>query len=233
MIQGRIEQIALLWMIEAEKFLNESKYIRAYNLVKNVAEFSDQGKKEIRRFKSWVILGEGKEYQELGFIGTAMEKYAEALEMNQDLVYEVKALQYKAGIQMAKLATRADEFEEVQLAIYSLEFARELSGGIGQKNEQLLLDLKERLKSYDNYKSRALIDRRMNLGRLELDIARSKKLNIGQTLPEVEALLGEPHEKILGNNGTDQEKQLWIYFMDQRSLQLSFQNFLLFKIEEL
>ena len=58
MIQGRIEQIALLWMIEAEKFLNESKYIRAYNLVKNVAEFSDQGKKEIRRFKSWVILGE-------------------------------------------------------------------------------------------------------------------------------------------------------------------------------
>ncbi len=233
MIQGRIEQIALLWMIEAEKFLNESKYIRAYNLVKNVAEFSDQGKKEIRRFKSWVILGEGKEYQELGFIGTAMEKYAEALEMNQDLVYEVKALQYKAGIQMAKLATRADEFEEVQLAIYSLEFARELSGGIGQKNEQLLLDLKERLKSYDNYKSRALIDKRMNLGRLELDIARSKKLNIGQTLPEVEALLGEPHEKILGNNGTDQEKQLWIYFMDQRSLQLSFQNFLLFKIEEL
>ena len=101
---------------------------------------------------------------------------------------------------------------------------------IGQHQKSTI---KEKLKSYDNYKSRALIDRRMNLGRLELDIARSKKLNIGQTLPEVEALLGEPHEKILGNNGTDQEKQLWIYFMDQRSLQLSFQNFLLFKIEEL
>ena len=72
LIEGRIEQIALLWMIEAEKFLNDSKYIRAYNLVKNVAEFSDQGKKEIRRFKSWVILGEGKQYQELGFIGKAM-----------------------------------------------------------------------------------------------------------------------------------------------------------------
>ena len=85
LIEGRIEQIALLWMIEAEKFLNESKYIRAYNLVKNVAEFSDQGKKEIRRFKSWVILGEGKQYQEFGFIGKAMGKYAEALEMNQDL----------------------------------------------------------------------------------------------------------------------------------------------------
>ena len=134
---------------------------------------------------------------------------------------------------MAKLATKADEFEEVQLAIHSLEFARELSGGIGKKNEQLLLDLKEKLRSYDDYRSRALIDRRMNLGRSELDIARSKKLSIGQTLPEVEELLGAPHEKILGNNGTDQEEQLWIYFVNQRSLQLSFQNFLLFKIEEL
>ena len=233
LIEGRIEQIALLWMIEAEKFLNDSKYIRAYNLVKNVAEFSDQGKKEIRRFKSWVILGEGKQYQELGFIGKAMGKYAEALEMNQDLVYEVKALQYKAGIQMAKLATKADEFEEIQLAIYSLEFARELSGGIGAKNEQLLIDLKEKLSSYEDFKSRELIDRRMEFGRLELDIARSKKLSIGQTLPEVEALLGMPHEKILGNNGTNQDEQLWIYFMDKSSLQLSFQNFLLFKIEEL
>ena len=67
----------------------------------------------------------------------------------------------------------------------------------------------------------------LEFGRLELDIARSKKLSIGQTLPEVEALLGMPHEKILGNNGTNQEEQLWIYFMDKRSLQLSFQNFLL------
>ena len=133
----------------------------------------------------------------------------------------------------AKLATKADEFEEIQLAIYSLEFARELSGGIGAKNEQLLIDLKEKLSSYEDFKSRELIDKRMEFGRLELDIARSKKLSIGQTLPEVEALLGMPHEKILGNNGTNQEEQLWIYFMDKRSLQLSFQNFLLFKIEEL
>ena len=33
---------------------------------------------------------------------------------------------------MAKIATEADEFEEIQLAIYSLEYARDLSGGIGK-----------------------------------------------------------------------------------------------------
>ena len=92
-----------------------------------------------------------------------MGKYAEALSMNGDLIYEVKALQHKAGIQMAKLAKEADEFEEIQLAIHSLEFARELSGGIGKRNEQLLFDLQEKLRSYDDYKSRALIDRKMNL----------------------------------------------------------------------
>ena len=73
----------------------------------------------------------------------------------------------------------------------------------------------------------------MENGRLQLMRARSKKLEVGQSLPEVEELLGEPHEKILGSNGTDPENQLWIYFTNQESLQLSFYNFLLYKIEKL
>ncbi len=233
MINGRIEQIALYWMVQAQNMLNESNYITAYNLVKTVAEFSIQGKKEIRRFKSWVVLGEGKQYQELGFIGTAMQKYSEALELNNDLIFEVKSLQYRAGIQMAKLAKNADEFSEIQLAIHSLELAKELTGGIGARNEKLLIDLKEKLKLFDDYNSKVLIEKRMNLGRLELIKARSEKLKIGQSLPQVEELLGQPHEKILGDKGTDPEKQLWIYFMDKHSLQLSFYNFHLFKIEKL
>ena len=233
MLSGRIDQIALLWMIEAEKLLKEQKYIRAYNLVKHVAEFSDLGKREIRRFKSWVVLGEGKNYQKFGFIGKAMGKYTEALSMNSDLIYEVKALQHKAGIQMAKIAKEADEFEEIQLAIHSLEFARELAGGIGERNERLLTDLKEKLKSYDDYKSRLLIDRRMDIGRLEQTRARSDRLKIGQTLPQVEDLLGEPHETIIGIDGINSGEQLWIYFIKNKSLHLSFQNFQLFKIEEI
>ena len=136
MINKRIEQIALLWMIRAEEMLNAGNYITAYNLVKTVSNFSIQGQKEIRRFKSWVILGEGKQYQELGFIGRAMGKYSEALELNTDLIYEIRSLQYQAGMQMARLADEADEFEEIQLAIYALETARELAGGIGSKNEK-------------------------------------------------------------------------------------------------
>ena len=134
---------------------------------------------------------------------------------------------------MAKLAKEADEFEEIQLAIHSLEFARELSGGIGKRNEELLTDLKKRLRSYDEYKSRVLIDNRMEIARLEQTRARSDKLKIGQTLPQVEALLGKPHEQILISDSSNPGEQLWIYFINQKSLQLSFQNFQLFKIEEL
>ena len=232
-LDRRIDQIALLWMLAAENMLKEFKYDEAYNLVKHVAEFSIHGKKELRRFKSWVVLGEGKKYQNAGFIGKSMGKYANALEMNPDLIYEVKSLQYRAGIQMAKLATEADEFEEIQLAIHSLEFARELSGGIGKRNEQLLLDLNQKLKTLSDYNTRILIEQKMNLARTKQAIARTEKLKIGQTIPQVQALLGEPHEKIIGSNGSNPEEQLWIYFVNQKSLQLSFHYYQLFKIEEL
>ena len=217
------------------------KYMYAKSLVKNdtlIMKTLDRRIDQIallwiRRFKSWVILGEGKRYQAARFIGKAMGKYANALEMNPDLIYEVKSLQYRAGIQMAKLATEADEFEEIQLAIHSLEFARELSGGIGKRNEQLLLDLNQKLQTLSDYKTRILIEQKMNLARKGQAIARSEKLKVGQTIPQVQALLGEPHEKIIGSNGTNPEEQLWIYFVNQKSLQLSFHYYQLFKIEKL
>jgi len=233
LLEGKIEQLALYWMVDAEKTLNDLQYIEAYEIVKKVSLFSTQGKKELRRFKSWVVLSQGKELQNLGFIGRAMEKYSEALELNQDLNFEVKSLQYKAGIKMANIARKADEFEEVRLAISALEDAKELAGGIGAKNEKLLADLKEKLEVYDEFKSRDIIDKKMGKGRMQQMLARSKKLKIGQSLPEVEALLGAPHERINGLDGTEADTQLWIYFTNQHSLQLSFHNFRLFKIEKI
>ena len=73
-------------MVDAEKILNDLQYVEAYEIVKKVSLFSTQGKKELRRFKSWVVLSQGKELQNLGFIGRAMEKYSDALELNQDLI---------------------------------------------------------------------------------------------------------------------------------------------------
>jgi hypothetical protein len=134
---------------------------------------------------------------------------------------------------MARLAQDADEFDEVQLAIYSLEFARELSGGIGNKNEELLLQLKEKIKTLDDYNTRLIINKKMESARLIIQKAKSEKLKIGQTIPQIQNLLGEPHEKIIGRNGQNFKDQLWIYFTNEESLHLTFSDFILFKIEQL
>ena len=74
-----------------------------------------------------------------------MKTYSEALKLNPDLIFEIKSLQYKAGIQMVNFANKSDEFDEIQLAIYSLEYARNYPVGFGEKNEKLLADLKTKV----------------------------------------------------------------------------------------
>ena len=216
-LDGRLDQIALDWMNEAEMLLPAERYDDAMAIVRRVAKFSDHGTKALRRFKSYTILGNGKELQKAGFIGKAMGRYAEALNMNPELLFMVKALQYKAGIQMVNLAAEADEFDEIPLAIESLKYARELAGGIGNKNEKLLQDLQSKLDTYDEYKVNSRIEERMNLAREKQTRARSERLELGMSLPQVQKLMGDPHEKVIGGSRDDPHEQLWIYFIDKKN----------------
>ena len=232
-LESRIDQIALDLMNKAELLLPEERYDQAMDIVRDVAKFSEHGKKALWRFKSYTILGEGKNLQQAGFIGKAMGKYAEALKMNGELLYMVKALQYNAGIQMVKLANEADEFDEIFLAIESLKYAKQLSGEIGTKNEHLLSPLEKKLDDYDEFRVELRVEERMKAARKKQVLARSEHLELGMTTPQIEHLLGAPHEKLIDTNDGKTNNQLWIYFLDKRTLQLSFQDFLLFKIEEI
>ena len=228
----RIDEIARKWMNSAELLLDNSLYKEALSLVKKVAKFSDLGDKELNKFRSFVILGEGKKLQSILILGKAMEKYSKALELNIDLEPQIIALQYLAGIQLIKIADQVDEFDEIILAIQSLEQAKGISSGIGTNNEKLLKDLKNKLKKLDNYKTGMIIDHKMSEARYLQAIARSPRLTIGMTLPLIEDLLGAPHEKIISEKNA-KEEQLWIYYLNEKQLQLSFKDFILFKIEEL
>ena len=228
----RIDEIARKWMNSAELLLDNSLYKEALSLVKKVAKFSDLGDKELNKFRSFVILGEGKKLQSILILGKAMEKYSKALELNIDLKPQIIALQYLAGIQLIEIADQVDEFDEIILAIQSLEQAKGISSGIGTNNEKLLKDLKNKLKKLDNYKTGMIIDHKMSEARYLQAIARSPRLTIGMTLPLIEDLLGAPHEKIISEKNAKGE-QLWIYYLNEKQLQLSFKDFILFKIEEL
>ena len=228
----RIDEIARKWMNSAELLLDNTLYKEALSLVKKVAKFSDLGDKELNKFRSFVILGEGKKLQSILILGKAMEKYSKALELNIDLKPQIIALQYLAGIQLIEIADQVDEFDEIILAIQSLEQAKGISSGIGTNNEKLLKDLKNKLKKLDNYKTGMIIDHKMSEARYLQAIARSPRLTIGMTLPLIEDLLGAPHEKIISEKNA-KEEQLWIYYLNEKQLQLSFKDFILFKIEEL
>ena len=77
-----------------------------------------------------------------------------------------------------------------------------------------------------------IIDHKRSEARYLQAIARSPRLTIGMTLPLIEDLLGAPHEKIISEKNAKGE-QLWIYYLNEKQLQLSFKDFILFKIEEL
>ena len=93
-------------------------------------------------------------------------------------------------------------------------------------------DLNNKLKSYDNYKSNLLIDYEMSRARYLQAVARSPRLTIGMSLPLIEDLLGAPHDKTISRLSSKNE-QLWVYYLNDRQLQLSFKDFILFKIEEI
>ena len=63
-------------------------------------------------------------------------------------------------------------------------------------------------------------------------VARSPRLTIGMSLPLIEDLLGAPHDKTISKPSSKNE-QLWVYYLNDRQLQLSFKDFILFKIEEI
>ena len=130
------------------------------------------------------------------------------------------------------MANKVDAFDEVNLAVQSLEEAKILSSSIGSNNEKLLRDLKGKLNSYNNYKTNMIIDYEMSKARYLQAIARSPRLTIGMTLPLIEELLGKPHE-IITSKATNQKEQLWVYFLKDKKLELSFKDFILFKIEEI
>ncbi len=228
----RIDEIARKWMNSAELLLDKGFYKDALSLVKKVSKFSDIGSIQLDRFRSHVILSEGEKLQSILILGKAMEKYSKALELNSKLSSKVFALQYQAGIQLAELADKVDEPDEIILAIQSLKEAKKLSSEIGSRNEKLLKDLDKKLERFNDYKSDIIIDHKMSQARYLQAIARSPRLTIGMTLPLIEELLGSPHERVISDKMMEKQ-QLLIYNLKDKQLHLSFKDFILFKIEEI
>ena len=84
---------------------------------------------------------------------------------------------------------------------------------------------------FDDHKTQLIINERMDRARDYQNLARAEKLKIGQTIPEVQNLLGDPHEKI--SSGSKSRGAVMDLFLVDHTLHLTFDNYQLFKIEKI
>jgi len=114
-----------------------------------------------------------------------------------------------------------------------LERAQELVGSLGEKNDEMLVELKKKYSAMEEGQIRTRIQNRMNAERQTMEDAKKPKLSTGMTVPQVQDFLGEP-ESILNKEGAKGEnQQLWSYPLKNGStLFLTFRNYILVKFEE-
>ncbi|NOZ02996.1 MAG: hypothetical protein GXO92_00090 [FCB group bacterium] len=232
-LDERIAIIARDRMYRAEELLAEGKAREALSLVEKTVRVSEQARKALPRFRAQAILKEGRTALDNGFVLKALELLDRAEAEDPEVRIETGLLRYQAAIQLVTQANRVTDFDAIELAIQSLEKARELTGGLGTKNDQVLKALKEKLAAYETLETQRRIEKRMERERKAMEFVKRKKLAVGMTIPEVQDLLGEPSEIVRKTTAKGKNSQLWIYQLKNgRTLQLSFLEFILFKIEE-
>jgi hypothetical protein len=129
-------------------------------------------------------------------------------------------------------ANQAEDIAAIQLLIKSLEDAQNITGNLGENNENTLKALKEKVIRLEEISIQKDIDRRMDDEREKREERLRLTIQIGMTIPQVQEILGEPTEIIHKTNKKREDMQLWLYESGEDTvLQLSFLEFILFKIE--
>ncbi len=232
-LDERIAMIARDRMYRAEELLAEGRAQEALSLVERTVRISEQAKEALPRFRARALLKEGQTALDNDFVLKALELLDKAETEDPEVRIEADLLRYQAATRLVAQANRVTDFDALELAIQSLEKARELTGGLGTKNERVLKALKEKLTAYETLETQRRIERRMERERKAMEIVKRKKLTVGMTVPEVQDILGEPGEIVRKTTPKGEDSQLWIYRLKNgRTLQLSFREFILFKIEE-
>lgn len=232
LINDRLNHIANLMMEQAEQLLETNQPEEALETVLKVSSFSPEISPEISRFRAQVLLKKGQTALKYKFFDKALTYFNQALDLDPNLRFQVGTLRYQTASQLVRQANEIQNPEDLQLAIQSLEQARQLIGGLGSENERILQELKAKLATLESLRLQEKIAGRMEAVR-QRRASVKRQLQIGMTIPQVQEILGEPENVVHKPDLNGQDAQLWFYTLpNEKQLQLSFLNFLLFKVEE-
>lgn len=228
----RIDQIADKHVYDAELLLEKGDSKKALSVVENVATYSNKARELLPRFRARVLLRDGEIAMEAGVYKKALHLFAQAMRKSPDLNIEIGLLQHQIAVKLVEQANSIEDQDAILLAIESLEIAEKLSPAFRESDKMVLIQLKNALKEFEAQQQQILINERMKKVRQELEKQRRPSAEVGMTIPEVQAILGEPREKVHRPNVEGEDHQLWLYPMvDEKELQITFFDFIVIRIE--
>ncbi len=229
-IRAAFERLAETPLDQAVGLKDRQQVAAALALVEDAAGYSSTARGQVPKYQAQLALYNGKTAFKYGWYIKALELYDQAEKFDPELAVELKQLRYNVAAALIREANSIDDPAAIQLAVQSLERARDLMGGLNESGSAVLEELQTRLATYDQGQIQRLIDDRMTAAREKL-YRIQQTVEVGMIIPQVQELLGQPHEFIQREeNGTDY--QFWIYRLKNgKRLELSFQDYVLFKIE--
>ena len=230
-ILAAYERLAELPLQQAESLSDLYKMQQALDLVSRAASYSKTARRQLPTYEARAAIFRGKAAMKYGFFSKALEQYDRAMNLDPSLGVELNQLRYQVAAALIREANEIEDLATIRLAIQSLEKADELMGGLGESSAAVLTELKARMATYDEGRLQRHIDRRMAEAREKL-YREQKNVLVGMTVPDVQELLGEPADIVYKTMPDGTNYQLWIYRIDKyQTIELSFQDYILFKIE--
>ncbi len=229
-IKAAYERLAEMPLENASNLKNQQQIADALVLVQKAAGYSVAARGQLPKYQAQLAIHNGKAALKYGWYSKALELFEQAQELDPDLTLELNQLRYNVAAALIREANAIDDPAALQLAAQSLEKARELMGGLNESSMAVLEELQARLATYDEGQIQGLIDQRMETAREELQRIQLT-IEVGMTVPQIQDLLGMPHDFTeRQENGSNY--QLWIYQLKNgETLELSFQDYILFKID--
>ncbi|NOZ75595.1 MAG: hypothetical protein GXO90_09545 [FCB group bacterium] len=232
-LDERIRQMGAARVVKAQQMVFDGQFEEALALMLGTAQFYAPAKEQLPEFRARVTLEKGRYALQRGLYFRAVELVDQAVQSDPELRVEAELLRYEIAVKLVEEANTIHDPSALQLMINSLETAQELSGDLGKRNDAILAQLHQQLSQWEERRLRTKIDRRMENERIRILERNRRRLETGMTVPEVQDLLGNPEQVQHQQTANGQDAQLWFYTLkDGRSLQLSFLDFVLFKIEK-
>ena len=232
-LQMKIETIAGFYIEIADSLFSLGRDDDALSYARRAAVISLKGKEFLRKLEARITIQHGKDLASRGVYSLALEKYSKALTMAPELGVEIRGLELKTAVGMLEDVNQAQDEAGLRLAILSFYKAQEILGKKDEEFENVREQLEAQLFSLDRLRIDQLKESYANEARVDLAWRRMPKVEIGMLVSEVSKILGEPAEIIEKVDEKGLNYQLWIYrFPERGEAYFSFEDYLLFKIEE-